>query len=618
MGKETEKSSPLIKILLIILIVLQIALLIFRFTVQKTSHYEDEFFSYGISNSYDRPFLYGEKLYSMDNCDTWLTGDDFKYYIRTNDETRFSYANTMRNSSADTLPPLYNLILHTISSFFPDRFSWWWGFIINLFAFAASQLVLFKLSEKLSGSKKLSLLVCLFYGFSIAAQNISLFIRMYALENFLILLFMLLSVSFMQDENVRAKQKLFLLCFVTLLGALTHHLFLVFAFFFTLAVCVVLLFKKRIGSMFKYGLCVLAGVLLSIAVFPATISHLLGSNSVIWFSVIDPGYNKFVFTSILFEEVTGYHLLAAGTGNHVYVVIAFVTLAVLFAAVTFLMRTNEKYMGFLKNTLKAIGHYLKYGDYSLPVIVISSVAYHIFVIHNVAFFDLFDYVDRYLFKLMPILSMVILCVLYKVISGICNKIDLHKVSKAALGNIVISVLAIACIVSVVYQNSSLKENLFLYNQPAETTNGRINEHINKDDCLLLLRSSVFLPCFSEALENAGNVYVAQDNYEHIKEKEDILEKFRNKDSYYLLMFERTNSDSDTQDASSGQQIEITDNDLNAEETDFPQLLSHQNSAVLDSEEKSRLIGDLTEKNALEITTETIHSSKIVLYKMERK
>ena len=120
MGKGTEKSSPLIKTLLIILIVFQIALLIFRFTVQKTSHYEDEFFSYGISNSYDRPFLYGEKLYSMDNCDTWLTGDDFKYYIRTNDETRVSYANTMRNSSADTLPPLYNLILHTISSFFPD------------------------------------------------------------------------------------------------------------------------------------------------------------------------------------------------------------------------------------------------------------------------------------------------------------------------------------------------------------------------------------------------------------------------------------------------------------------------------------------------------------------
>ena len=57
--KASEKKYI---ILLVIIIVFQAAFFTYNFIINKTAYHEDEFFSYGLSNSYKSPFLYGSKL----------------------------------------------------------------------------------------------------------------------------------------------------------------------------------------------------------------------------------------------------------------------------------------------------------------------------------------------------------------------------------------------------------------------------------------------------------------------------------------------------------------------------------------------------------------------------
>ncbi|UKI17161.1 MAG: hypothetical protein L6V87_04995 [Ruminococcus sp.] len=133
--EETLKKQKfsVYNIIFIIVVIAQLIFLSVSFAVNNTAHHEDEYFSYGLANSQNRVYLYGSAFQVPDNYNVWMTGDDFKYYIETNEESRFSYDTVWKNQAADTHPPLYYAVLHTICSFFPDQFSWWWAFGINLF-----------------------------------------------------------------------------------------------------------------------------------------------------------------------------------------------------------------------------------------------------------------------------------------------------------------------------------------------------------------------------------------------------------------------------------------------------------------------------------------------------
>ena len=145
MSRISEKKNfSKMNIVFIAIILIQMICLVLTFVTQKTANHEDEFFSYALSNSYYRPFIYGSAHQVRDNINVWMTGDDFKYYIETNENTRFHYDSVWSNQTADVHPPLYYAVLHTICSFFPNHFSWWWAFSINLICFAVTQFFLYK------------------------------------------------------------------------------------------------------------------------------------------------------------------------------------------------------------------------------------------------------------------------------------------------------------------------------------------------------------------------------------------------------------------------------------------------------------------------------------------
>ncbi len=91
--EETLKKQKfsVYNIIFIIVVIAQLIFLSVSFAVNNTAHHEDEYFSYGLANSQNRVYLYGSAFQVPDNYNVWMTGDDFKYYIETNEESRFSY-----------------------------------------------------------------------------------------------------------------------------------------------------------------------------------------------------------------------------------------------------------------------------------------------------------------------------------------------------------------------------------------------------------------------------------------------------------------------------------------------------------------------------------------------
>ena len=140
----------------------------------------DEFFTYGLANSYHQPFLNAE-------TGRWISGKAFSDYLTASGHAH-EYLNVYENQIADVHPPLYYLFMHAACSVFRDPpFTKWTGIGLNLFFFSLMQLGLLLLSARLlSDGERLTLtpaalLPGLLYGLSAGAVSSVVFIRMYAM-----------------------------------------------------------------------------------------------------------------------------------------------------------------------------------------------------------------------------------------------------------------------------------------------------------------------------------------------------------------------------------------------------------------------------------------------------
>ena len=90
-------------IVLVILIILQVANLIF-WGGKKEGYHIDEIFSYGLSNGYYDPFPYYE---TDDYFMVWHDVEFFTDYVMVPEEHRFAYDSVWYNQAADVHPPLF-------------------------------------------------------------------------------------------------------------------------------------------------------------------------------------------------------------------------------------------------------------------------------------------------------------------------------------------------------------------------------------------------------------------------------------------------------------------------------------------------------------------------------
>ncbi len=425
----SSKSKYIIALVLTLVILLQLISITNVIVNEKKGYHSDETYSYGLANSFYQPFISSDTVYSnYEETDgifvnVWHSGDELRNYITVQPGQQFRYDSVWYNQSQDRHPPLYYTVLHTICSFFPNTFSPVFGYLINYICFIVTQIFLYKLSRNLLKSKFLALLVCVLWGFSGGAVDLTIFIRMYGMLTMFCVILMYLHTKLYAYQGTPPKRIYFQLFIITTCGALTQHLFLVAAFVTAVCFCIYYLIKKQFKNFFKYGFSMLGGALLTFVIFPPEFSQLFsegessGSFGFFW--------NQMQWSKRLIQSgVFGW------TGSEwiylLYLVPTFLGIVILFSVpMLYLLRDKPKVQNILqsikalpkrigsvswKKLPKRFWNFLKNVNPVFYILIINILVVCALTSYSLIFATM-SYVNRYLFIIYPLVAVVLVCLI---------------------------------------------------------------------------------------------------------------------------------------------------------------------------------------------------------------
>lgn len=268
--KSQMKHRQIIYIVIILLLQL---LMILKMDSFKQEYHIDEIYSYLLSNSYDADKISNAApMWSQ-----WISGTDFDEFITVQEGEAFAYKTVYLNNSTDCHPPLYYWMLHTVSSFFPNRFSKWFGLSLNIVFFIACQLVLYELSGLVIKNESVRLLPLIMYGGSVYMMETVSFIRMYMLLTLFTLLSVYIYVKLIQDNF---SPGLIIASWVLIyLGAMTQYYSLILNFWCIAILSVIMLKRKEIKKIVIYDFGAVLSVLLMFVSYPYVFQQATGTST---------------------------------------------------------------------------------------------------------------------------------------------------------------------------------------------------------------------------------------------------------------------------------------------------------------------------------------------------
>lgn len=488
--EKTSKTTKTTWIFFAVILILQLCCM-FYYGNAKQGYFVDELWSYGLANSYYHPHV---------DCNGallkgWVTGNYFRDYLRVLPNQRFAYGSVIYNQVYDYHPPLFYMVLHTVSSLFPNTFSKWYALAPNIVYFAISMLLLFALAKHIFKNEWLALVPVIAYGFSAGAISNVVFLRMYVLLTVWVLALMDLHVKWILNDRMQKKDFL-LLVLVVYLGFMTHYYFFLIAFFTSAFYFFYLLFKKRFAVLVKYCVAMLASLLLVEVTFPVAFFKLFkgqrGDEAVQnFFSVTD-----FASHAKAFWKITGQGLFAD-------LINVFALVLIIGGAVTTLVSFfrrkqqagEEKSSAIVKNaTSETRKTWL-----SISCMSFMTVCYFILISKIAPFL-----VDRYLFGVYPVIVLITFFLLYEIL-------DYWSSEKVTF--IVMMVIAGALAVFGV----SGKQVQYLYS--GNKDNVKIMEEHEGDTCLYITDEQYLLVQNALELEHMGVVFIeSPENIESLAGK----------------------------------------------------------------------------------------------------
>lgn len=521
--KSISENSKVCNIILAVIVVLQIMVVSYYFIFEKEGYHSDEVWSYGLANSFYEPFIYGDTLsQDVSKCHKWVDGSDFLHYLTVQKGEQFRYDSVWYNQSIDMHPPLYFTLLHTISSLFPDTFSKWFGYVINIAAMAVGQVFLYKLGKTASKSKVFGLLLCVMWGFSCGFINLNVFVRMYSLVTMFGILYLYYHCRLYYGEGT-VKSNLIKIGIFAFLGALTHHYFLVAAFGIAACYCFYYLFKKQFKMMLAYALTMLGSIGLSIAVFPATIHHLFFmENTETRLATKMPLIHSFrSCVSIVLNAITGISISPYATSWYSYVVVAVVLLAAVCIPLGFLFRKEEWFKKAMGKAGDAWKYVRKNFDFFFLFALMGTAFEMIVVSLSVNINVMLLHTDRYLFVVMPWAAFVILRAVWYIVTWI-------KPIKKFVGPIT----AVAVCLAIVSSNLLCTKRYLFPSQ-------MMGEGLLEDTCtpnseyILCLNSEWVTTCFTDKLMHSSRVFPTT-NYSYRFNFDEMSKMDLTKDCYIVI------------------------------------------------------------------------------------
>ena len=399
----------------IILIITILSCLMFYFIGEKQGFHEDEIFSIGSSNyKYDnvyRSFGYAEanqdvfynpilksdnKLYNLkkfifDN-DSFIKDETLSKEVpifRTNSEALeyltigkydvFNYFSVYYNQARDVHPPLFYFLVHFVSTIFYGTFSKYIIFSINLLFFIGTLLVINKIMKSLN-KEKLGIPTMILYGGSIGCISTVVFQRMYMMLTFFSILYLYLTIKFIQDDFKVEKKYPWIL--TILFGFLTQYYFCIYIVLVFILLAIYLIIKKEYKKLYDYFIVHVIPAVIGVAFYPASIYHIFFS----YRGIGDGGSTKTIFESII------YYL------SQIYKLFGFKNLLLITIIISIIL--------FIKNKVTIDKEKYKY-----LIILILPVIMYILIVSKIAPFLGEDYTSRYIMLTFPIIAISIMYLL---------------------------------------------------------------------------------------------------------------------------------------------------------------------------------------------------------------
>ena len=267
--------------LAIMLLLLNLGLVFHYFSLKNNLHL-DEQWSYAHANSSQGAFLTSGADHFLRISDVaplfnrWINFPSLNDYITVQQDEVFKYSHIWDNLKVDVHPPLYHVLLHTVSSFFVDNISKWHGAGLNIVIWVALLFVLYKLADLIFKDKFIDLAVVCFYAFSMVGLNTVLFIRMYALQTLLAVCLIYQVLLMLEDKGI-SKKRIGLIFLFSALGNLTHFNSLIFSFIVSVCGGVYLLKQRDYKKLVAFGLAMFLGFVLLLILFPYSNDIIFGS-----------------------------------------------------------------------------------------------------------------------------------------------------------------------------------------------------------------------------------------------------------------------------------------------------------------------------------------------------
>ena len=251
---------------MIFLLIIQLCAALF-FCTQKQGFHYDEYYSYYSSNV-------TQGLHPTDM--EWKDTEEIRSEFMALPGEGLAYGTVKLMQSWDVHPPLYYYVLRTVSVLTAGTFSKWQGLAVNLIFFVLSWITLAMISKELTGNdRKKTAVICALFGFSPAIFSGITFIRMYMMLTFACLLILYVHVRAIVREKLSFRGFYLPVILLSFAGFQIHYYFAVFLFFMAAAVSLYLFFHKETRKIsFLYAASVLLGMFLSVAAYPACVSHI--------------------------------------------------------------------------------------------------------------------------------------------------------------------------------------------------------------------------------------------------------------------------------------------------------------------------------------------------------
>jgi len=447
-----KKIAAVIPFLIILLAAIRLCTLY----SERKSYHIDEIFSYGYANSYYDPYIYKDSITIRDkdevnyqNIGVWITGDDFKDYITVGENERFCFKSVVYNKEYDDSPPLYEILIHLVSSFYPGQFSLTYSFGISLILYVLSCALVYLTALKISCEKLCAVFTLVYYVMCGLSEANFLFLRIYPLYTALVLLYVYILECYLKKRTKKGCIYLAFLFVVSMLGYFTHYYFILFAFFVSLFTCIVLLFGRKKRDLISFSLVMLSSVLVYYLIYPYGLKHV--------FSILsgdDFFESTFRFSYYLQLEIANRHFFKDTVGFYIdtdiygVMTLVFGTLLVLVIVfmIAFLFRDNahvkkciETFKKYGRRFGRSLLVFLKKTDKMFYNLLFTSIAF-IYIVPASSSLVYLGFTDKYFFVPQTLFVICLTCISYSAFKYVLSK--KKRVVKAVTGMVVIAIYLI--------------------------------------------------------------------------------------------------------------------------------------------------------------------------------